>query len=359
MPRPTVATVHLDALRNNYAAIADHCPHSKLIPMLKADGYGHGASRVAAALDSAVAFAVATPEEAAALRDDGVEQPLLLLEGPFEPADLLWASEHNCWVMIHSRRQLDWLLAAKLPAALRVWLGIDSGMHRLGFAPGDATVAYRSLLGSANVHSAIVLASHFHSAELGADSRAVQLARFDAVASQLPAEQSLANSAALIDSSDCQRDWCRPGIALYGAGHDQHCPTIAGAALQPAMTLHSEVIALRSVAAGETVGYGGRWRAERDSLLATVALGYADGYPRHAADGTPVLVAGQRACLAGRVSMDMITVDVTGLPEVAVGSAVELWGQSLPVGEVAAAADTISYQLLTGLSARVPRRYDR
>jgi len=359
MPRPTVATVHLDALRRNYAVLADHCASSKLIPMLKADGYGHGASHVAAALDAGLAFAVATLEEAAALRGDGIEQPLLLLEGPFEPADLLWASEHNCWVMIHQQRQLEWLLAAKLPSALRVWLGIDSGMHRLGFAPADAAAAYRSLLGSTNVHSAIVLASHFHSAELGAAGRAAQIACFDAVASQLPAEQSLANSAAMIDSSDCQRDWCRPGIALYGAGHDQHCPTVAGTALQPAMSLRSEVIALRSVAAGETVGYGGRWRAERDSLLATVALGYADGYPRHAADGTPVLVAGQRARLAGRVSMDMITVDVSGLRGVALGSAVELWGQNLPVGEVALAADTISYQLLTGLSARVPRRYSR
>lgn len=357
MSRPTFASIDLTALRNNYAALAGHCANSKLIPMLKADGYGHGASAVGAALGEAAAFAVATPEEAAALRSDDIEQPILLLEGPFEPADLLWASEHNCWVMVHNRRQLDWLLAAKLPAALRVWLGVDSGMHRLGFAPADVAAAYRALLGSGNVHSAVVLASHFHSAEDGAAARAAQIAQFDAVASNLPAEQSLANSATLLDDLHCQRDWCRPGIALYGASGDSAVPTIAGQPLAAVMALRSEVVALRAVARGETVGYGGRWRAECDSLIATLPLGYADGYPRHAPDGTPVLVAGQRAPLAGRVSMDMITVDVTGLADISLGSGAELWGPTLPVGEVATAADTISYQLLTGVSARVPRRY--
>ena len=357
MPRPTLATTDCKALRANFAALAEACPHSKLIPMLKANGYGHGASVVAAALgDRAAAFAVASPEEAAQLRSDGIEQPLLLLEGAFEPADLLFASEHNCWLMVHNQQQIDWIEKAKLPAALRIWLGVDTGMHRLGLPPEMVERSYKRLLNSRNVHSAMVICSHFHSAEMGAKQVAEQVAIFDAVAGHLPAEQSLANSAATLALEDCRRDWCRPGIALYGAGPSATLPMVGGEPLAAAMTLSSEVIALRAVVRGERVGYNGRWQAQRDSLIATVPVGYADGYPRHAADGTPVMVAGQRCALAGRVSMDMITVDVTDLDGVGIGSPVELWGSQLGVGEVAAAAQTISYQLLTGVSARVTRR---
>lgn len=357
MPRPTLATIDHRALRANFTALAEQSPHSKLIPMLKADGYGHGASAVAAALgDAALAYAVATPEEAQRLRSDGVTQPLLLLEGAFEPADLLFASENNCWLMVHNQRQVEWLLQAKLPAALRIWLGVDTGMHRLGLAPQQLQATYRTLINSSNVHSAIVICTHFHSAELGAEQVAEQVALFDSVAAELPAEQSLANSAATLALPHCQRDWGRPGIALYGAGHTAQPPSVGATALQPAMTLSSAVIAVREVPRGDRVGYNGRWQAQRDSLIATIPVGYADGYPRHAKDGTPVVVDGQRCPLAGRVSMDMITVDVTDLARPALGAAVELWGRQLPVGEVAAAAETISYQLLTAISARVRRQ---
>ena len=354
MPRPTFATINRSAVRHNYTVLAAQVPHSKLIPMLKADGYGHGATEIAATLnDLAIAYAVATPEEAQQLRDAGIEQPLLLLEGAFDPADVAFASANNCWLMIHNQQQIEWLIKAKLPAAVRVWLGVDTGMHRLGLAPEQLQPAYRTLLGSSNVHSAMVVCSHFHSAEQGVEAVAKQVALFDAVAADLPAEQSLANSAAIAGLQHCARDWCRPGIALYGASMQGSNEL----ELQPAMYLHSQVVALRKVPVGDTVGYNGRWRAERDSLIATVPIGYADGYPRHASNGTPVAVNGQRAALVGRVSMDMVTVDVTDVEGVALGSEVELWGENIPVTEVAEAADTISYQLLTGVSSRVPRRY--
>lgn len=354
MPRPTFATVNRSAVRHNYRVLATQVPHSKLIPMLKADGYGHGAAKIADSLnDLAIAYAVATPEEAQQLRVAGIEQPLLLLEGAFDPVDVTFASANNCWLMIHNQQQIEWLLKAKLPAAVRVWLGVDTGMHRLGLAPEELKPAYRALIGSSNVHSAMVVCSHFHSAEQGVQAVADQIELFDAVAADLPAEQSLANSAAIIGLQDCARDWCRPGIALYGASMQSPSEL----KLQPVMGLHSRVTALRKVPVGDIVGYNGRWRAERDSLIATVPIGYADGYPRHASNGTPVAVHGQRATLVGRVSMDMVTVDVTDVEGVALGSEVELWGEKIPVTEVAEAADTISYQLLTGVSSRVPRRY--
>jgi alanine racemase len=324
--------------------------------VVKANGYGHGALTVARALDSHTdALAVACIEEAVELRDGGISAPILLLEGVFEPTELQLASSQDFWVMIDNSQQLAWLEQADLEKPVTCWLKIDTGMHRLGIDPEYAASFHQRLLNCPNRGGELVSCTHFASAdELESGQTLRQIALFERATADLAGPRSAANSPGLLGWPQSHYDWIRPGYMLYGNSPfpSQHPNT---ADLQPVMTLVSAVISVRDVAPGETVGYGASWTAKRPSRIATVSIGYGDGYPRVAPNGTPVLVMGRRAPLAGRVSMDMITVDVTDLGEISIGDEVVLWGEGLPAGEVASHANTIGYELTTRMPMRTPR----
>jgi len=324
--------------------------------VIKANGYGHGAVPLAKALaGEADAFGVACIEEAMELRESGITDPIALLEGVFEPAELTLAAEQDLMIGLHSRRQLDWLLAAKLPQALTVWLKVDTGMHRLGFMPEEFAPVHTQLNDSANVKE-VVLMTHFARAdEPGNGATERQLARFNALPGIAGLPRSLANSAAVMAWPQSHGDWIRPGIMLYGCSplpdEDSH-PDLA-----PVMRLESELIAIHDLAEGESIGYGGRFTCEAPTRVGVVATGYADGYPRHAPDGTPVAVDGQSTRLIGRVSMDMLTVDLTALPDADIGTRVQLWGDQVSANTVARYCGTIAYELLTHVSRRVHYSY--
>ena len=357
MGRPTKAIVDLRAIRANYRFAQNLAPASRNLAVVKADGYGHGAVRVAQSLSAiAPAFAVATIDEAITLRKSGIEAPILLLEGVFTRAEIGICLQNNFWVMAHNDRQIDWICSTLLQSQLTVWIKIDTGMRRLGFEPTAFDEAYKALKRTPWVHHDIVVATHLHSADSRKETVDEQLALFKHATYDLDAPLSIANSAGLIAHKATRRQWNRPGIMLYGISPFDASDRLASDLL-PAMSLVSEVIALRSVKQGESVGYGASWIAGRDSMIATVPIGYGDGYPRHARNGAPVIVGGARAMLAGRVSMDMITVDVTDISDVRLGTPVELWGSSLSVTEVAAAAGAIPYEMVTRISARIPRDY--
>ena len=354
MARPTQATLDLDALRHNVALTKQLAPHSRLMAVIKANAYGHGMTVIGKALQPQVdALAVACIEEAVELRDAGITIPILLLEGVFEPAELALASQLQLWLTIANERQLDWLEQATLTQPVSCWLKIDTGMNRKGVPTDRAMACHQRLLECNQVRTDPVSFTHFAAADdLDAPLTKRQLQRFD----QLPVSgpRSAANSAGTLAWPNSHYDWIRPGYMLYG-----HSPMLerhpAAQGLRPVMTLSSAVVAVRDLPAGESVGYGCTWVAERPSRIATVTIGYGDGYPRNAPNGTPVLINGQRAPLAGRVSMDMITVDVTDLEAVQAGDTVILWGQNLPLAEIAERADTIGYELTTRMPARTPR----
>ncbi|MEH6590947.1 MAG: alanine racemase [Halioglobus sp.] len=357
MARPNQARLDLDALRANLAHARSLSPHSKVMAVIKANAYGHGAVAVGHALEASTdAFAVACIEEALELRGAGITAPILLLQGIFETAELALARQHNFWLMIENEWQLQTVEDAVPGAALNCWLKIDTGMHRLGIDTTAASAFYQRLKYSENVTDEIVVCSHFASADdLESDQTRLQIECFEAVTANFDAPRSLSNSPALLGWPASRLEWIRPGYMLYGNspfGNRAHPSTDA---LRPVMTLTSSIISVREVATGEPVGYAASWVAKRPSRIATVTIGYGDGYPRLAKNGTPVLIKGQRAPLAGRVSMDMITVDVTDLENVQVGDKVTLWGEGLPVGEVAEWADTIGYELTTRMPMRTPR----
>jgi len=357
MSRPTRAVIDIQALRHNYQLAQSLAPESKTIPMVKANAYGHGAVKVSQALaDIAPAFGVACIEEALELRDAGIKQPILLLEGAFDAAELKLAATKGFWVMVENHQQKEAIINADLALPLTVWLGVDTGMHRLGFQPEDIAEVYKTLNSSRNISQPIVFTSHFACADdLNNKATLKQIDAFKACA-PVTALQSLANSAAILAWPKAQREWQRPGYMLYG-NSPFAVPQENADQLKPVMSFESAVISLRTIAAGESVGYTANWTAERDSTIATITVGYGDGYPRNATNGTPVLINGVRCPLVGRVSMDMITVDVTDLREVAVGDKALLWGPELPVNEVASHCDTIGYELLTRMPGRVPRVY--
>lgn len=360
--RPLVADIDLDALRHNYQLACRCAPQSRSVAVIKADAYGHGALACAQALEAhAPAFAVACIEEALILRQGGIVSPIVLLEGIFSADELALVDAYGFWIAVHSQWQVDALLAATPRQPIPVWLKVDSGMHRLGFAIEEAAAIWRKLSAAPGV-ATLHLMSHFATAD-SHDSRYFnqQMVRLQGLANELEAPVCLANSPATLAWPVAHGDWNRPGVMLYGSDPLEVANDISRQ-LQPVMTLRSEIIALRELEEGEPVGYSGRWRAPRHSRIAVVACGYGDGYDRHACDGTPVLVNGQRCAIAGKVSMDMLTVDVTDVPDSAIGNEVVLWGRAtngeiLPVDEVARYCDTISYTLLTGVLPRVPRRY--
>ena len=353
--RPARALIDLQALRHNYQ-LTRELSGARTLAVVKADAYGHGAVRCAQALeDQADGFAVACIEEALTLREAGIRAPILLLEGFFEADELALIDQHDLWCVVHSQWQIEAVEQAQLSKPLTVWLKLDSGMHRVGLHPSDYQQAYRRLLASGKV-SKIVLMSHFARAdELECERTAEQLAIFQQAGAGLSAEVSLRNSPALLGWPQVPSDWVRPGIMLYGATPFEQAQELA-ARLRPVMTLESKVISVRELPAGEPVGYGARFVADRPTRVGVVAMGYADGYPRHAPTGTPVMVDGQPTRLIGRVSMDMLTVDLTDLPQAGLGSRVELWGKQVLASDVAMAAGSIPYQIFCNLR-RVPLLY--
>jgi alanine racemase len=355
--RPLVATIDLAAIRHNYAFAQRCAPGRHAFAVVKANAYGHGVREVVEALAAqADGFAVASLEEARVVREVNAGARILLLQGCFEPSEYAVAAQLDLDVVVQGAEQAQQLLASSLPVPLRVWLKLDSGMHRLGFSPEQLREWYARLQGAAPV-AELNLLSHFACAdERGHPLTEQQVEVFLDLLDLDFAQRSLANSAAILTIPAAHMDWLRPGIMLYGATPFADL-SVAELGLQAAMSLTAQIIAVREVPAGDTVGYGASWTAARDSRIATVSCGYADGYPRHAQPGTPVLIAGQRVPLVGRVSMDMLTVDITDLPQAQLGAAVELWGAQLPVDEIAQACGTIGYELLSKVTARVPRRY--
>jgi alanine racemase len=353
--RPARALIDLEALRHNYR-LAREVSGAKALAVVKADAYGHGAVRCAQALETeANGFAVACIEEALQLRAAGIRKPILLLEGFFEADELELIQEHDFWTVVHSSWQLEAIELAALRKPLTVWLKLDSGMHRVGLHPAEYRDAWQRLQATGKVEK-IVLMSHFARAdELECASSAEQVAVFEQARAGLEAEVSLRNSPAVLGWPQVPSDWVRPGIMLYGATPFEVDHPLA-ARLKPVMTLESKVISVRELPAGQPVGYGAKFVTERPTRVGVVAMGYADGYPRHAPTGTPVSIDGQPSRLIGRVSMDMLTVDLTDLPQSGLGSRVELWGKQVLASDVAAHAGTIPYQIFCNLR-RVPLVY--
>jgi len=351
--RPVAARISGAALAHNLDMVRRYAPDASILAVVKADAYGHGLSRVLPFLGSAEGFAVVGLDAAMQCRAAFADKPVVLLEGPFDAAELALIAEHRLTPVIHSRWQIDLLESRPLPPISSLMLKFNTGMNRLGFDQAAGRLAHARLASMAGVNR-IMLMSHLACADdLDNDFTRLQRQRFEAATASLPGEKSLANSAAVVGWPKTHYQWLRPGIMLYGSS-----PLLRHAAadlgLKPVMTLHSRLIAVQSLKKGDAVGYGQTWTCREDMEVGIVACGYGDGYPRHAPAGTAVLVNGQRAALAGRVSMDTLAVDLRGV-QAQVSDEVILWGDGLPVDEVAAAAGTIAYELLTGVTARVPR----
>jgi alanine racemase len=357
MARATTATIHLDALRHNLAHIRHCAPNSKIMAVVKADGYGHGLERVAKALADADAFGVAALSDAQRLRDAGLEQKIVLLSGFDETSDLQLLRQLHVDTVVHHATQLDILrhdsAAGISNSAIHVWLKMDTGMHRLGFAPEQYEQALLQLKAMPNVANDIVLMSHFASSdELDNPQTASQIKCFDQTHSMLESTSSLANSSAALCWPTAHRQWIRAGGALYGLTVASG-QTGADFGLKAAMSLSTRLISIQHVKKGERVGYAGTYQCPEDMRVGVAAIGYGDGYPRNIKAGTPVLVNGKRASIIGRVSMDLMTIDLRTQPAANVGDEVMLWGQDLPIEEIASAANTISYELTCSITRRV------
>lgn len=357
--RETVLCISRAALQHNLRRVRECMPGAYVMAMIKADAYGHGALVVADALSEADGFGVAFLQEAQALRAAGISHPVTILEGVFTPTEMAEVVRLGLATVVHQESQLHLLKAVPAATPVDVWLKIDTGMHRLGFAPEQVLAAWRCLQALPGVRS-VGLVTHFAQAdEPDAQQTAQQIEVFRSLQQALQKEaglvipDSLANSAGILAWPTAQGRWVRPGIMLYGSSPFRD-RSAAELDLRPVMTLRSRLIAIRELKAGEPVGYGGTWVASRDTRIGVVGIGYGDGYPRHAANGTPVLLNGVRVPLAGRVSMDMITVDLGDTPA-AIGDACVLWGEGLPADEVAAMAGTISYELFCKVTPRVQR----
>lgn len=360
MPRPIQATIHSEALRHNLARMREAAPDARVWAVVKANAYGHGIERVFDALRGADGFALLDLQEAERVRALGWRGPILLLEGAFEPRDLELCSRLGLWHAVHCDQQIDWLAAHKTQVPHRVFLKLNSGMNRLGFAPQRFRAAWARLDALPQVEE-ISLMTHFSDAD-GPRGIAHQVRAFEEATRDLPGERSLSNSAATLRHAGDGRvraDWIRPGIAVYGSAPDFPEHDIAHWRLQPTMTLASRLIGLQDLRPGDTVGYGSSFVAEAPVRIGIAACGYADGYPRHCGTGTPVLVDGVRTRLLGRVSMDMLAVDLTPVPQAGFGTEVTLWGRAasgvvLAIDEVAASAGTLGYELMCALAQRVP-----
>ena len=360
MPRPILATVHTEALRHNLQALQVAAGDARIWAVVKANAYGHGIERVFEGLRAADGFALLDLNEAQRLRAMDWRGPILLLEGIFEARDLELCSRLGLWHVIHCNEQIDMLAAHKTQLPQRVFLKMNSGMNRLGFKPDRFRAAWTRLNALPQVDE-ISLMTHFSDAD-GPAGVAVQFQAFEAVTHDLPGERSLSNSAALLRHGEAlaeRSDWVRPGIGVYGSAADYPLLSAADWGLQPTLSLSAKLVAVQHLETGDTVGYGSTFAADRAMRIGVVACGYADGYPRHCGTGAPVLVDGVRTRLVGRVSMDMLTVDLSPVPGAGIGSEVTLWGACasgavLPIDEVAAAAGTVSYELMCAVAPRVP-----
>jgi len=347
------AIVDTAALRHNLGRVREMAPGCPVLAVIKANAYGHGIVPTAVALAGADGLAVARLEEGVTLREAGLAHRILLLEGVFGPEQLRLAAHHDLDIMVHEPEQLALLEGADGSRSFRVWFKLDTGMNRLGFKPGQVPDALARLRACPAVAGLPTLVTHLADADASDPARThEQLREFQALVGDQPGERSIANSAAVIGCESARVGWVRPGLMLYGVspfaeGHG------AMLGLKPAMTLVTQAIAVKDIGPGERVGYGGAWQARRQTRLAIAACGYGDGYPRNTASGTAVLVGGRRASVVGRVSMDMVAVDVTDLPPVSVGDEVVMWGPGVPVEDVARAAGTIPYELVCGVSQRV------
>jgi len=356
MPRPIRASFRLSALRHNLGVARRSAPKSRIWAVVKANAYGHGLVRVARALADAEGYALLDLNEAVRLREAGISKPILLLQGIFQQSDLEPVDRYRLTLVVHDFEQIAMLERARLSAPAAVCLKLNTGLNRLGFSGSQAHAAYRRLQESGRT-AAVSLMTHFADAD-GAAGVAAQMARYTEWTAGLRAEATLANSAAILRYPETHAEWVRPGIMLYGCSPfaDESAQALG---LQPVMTLASEIIAVQELEAGDRVGYGGTFEAQRPMRVGVVTCGYADGYPRHAPgsneSNAPVVVAGARTRTVGRVSMDMLCVDLSAIPQAGVGSPVILWGDGLSADEVAASAGTISYELLCALAARVPQ----
>lgn len=351
--RPILATISTNALQHNLSVVKQHAKTAKVMAVVKANAYGHGLINVAQALNEVDGFATLNVSEAIDLRESGIEQPILLLEGPFSEEELRIAASFDISIVVHQAQHIAMLQNIQLPRPMSVYLKMNTGMNRLGFTPAEYSAVFDQL---ANMHNVadVTLMTHFATADED-NGIAKSLKRFEAAANALKAPKSLANSATILRYPEAHADWVRPGIMLYGASPIGGIPATAFD-LQPAMQFTSEIIAVQTLEKGESVGYGNTFTANKQMRVGIVACGYADGYPRHAPSGTPIAVSGKQTQILGRVSMDMLYCDLSTLPEANVGASVELWGSQILVDVVAEASGTVGYELLCAVAPRVPMK---
>ncbi|CAM3820260.1 alanine racemase [Xenorhabdus thuongxuanensis] len=351
MPRPILATIHLDAFRHNLSVIRQIVGNSKIWSVVKADAYGHGLDRIWQSLMQTDGFALLDMNEAIYLREQGWQGPILLLEGFFKFADLQIINKYHLTTVVHSYWQLEEIEKTKLDTPIDIYLKLNSGMNRLGFTLKEYPQIVSMVRRIKNIKS-VTLMTHFANSdnEIGIDEQFAVVERLQM--NSFP--HCLANSGAVLWHPKTHKDWVRPGIILYGASPSGKWHDIADIGLKAAMTLQSEIIAVHELPKGEKIGYGSRYTTQKPMRVGTVACGYADGYPRHASTGTPIMIDGVCTQLLGAISMDMMTVDLTPCPQANIGSIAELWGKNLPVDEVAKSAGTIGYELLCALAKRVP-----
>lgn len=355
MPRPISVRIHPEAIRHNLGLAARSAVGARVWAVIKANAYGHGIERIYAALADADGIALLDFDEAVRVRELGWSKPILLLEGVFDAADVATAVAHRLTVAVHCDEQLALLAAAQTTQPIDIQLKMNSGMNRLGYKPDAYRAAWERARAIPTI-GAITLMTHFANADDGAVDW--QLDRFDAATAGIPGERSLSNSAAVLWHPRAHRDWVRPGTILYGASPTGAARHIEGVGLRAAMTLSSRIIGVQTLAPQDTIGYGRTFAVEQPMRIGVVACGYADGYPRHAPAGTPIAVDGVRTRVVGRVSMDMLTVDLTPCPNAGIGSHVELWGENVKVDEVAEPSGTIGYELMCAVARRVPVEVD-
>lgn len=352
MSRPTYMRIDLAALKYNLQRVKSIAANRSVIAMVKANAYGHGIARVAHALSAADALGVASLEEGLLLRESGITQPIVLIEGLFHPDEMSEAAKHHFTLVVHHEPHVEMLEKSSVNEPFTIWLKVNTGMHRLGVDPSQLDTHYQRLMASPSVKKPIGLMTHFAEADaLTSEATASQLAVFNQITARYPGPRSLANSAAILGWPASHGDWVRPGLMLYGASP---FPDKTGleVGLHPVMTLWSRLIAVNPVKKGGRVGYGGTWEAPEDMLVGVVGVGYGDGYPQFAQNGTPVLVNGVECPLVGRVSMDMLTVDLRNQPQAKIGDPVILWGEGLPVERVAKSSRTSAYEILTRMTPR-------
>lgn len=352
MSRPVLAQLNLQALKDNLQIVRRAAPGARVWSVVKANAYGHGIDRIWSALSATDGFALLNLEEAILLRERGWKGPILLLEGFFHADDLPLLDKYRLTTSVHSNWQIKAIQDAKLHAPLDIYLKVNSGMNRLGFQPERVHTVWQQLRALKNVGE-MTLMAHFADAEKP-DGIADAMVRIEQAAEGLDCPRSLSNSAATLWHPQAHFNWVRPGIVLYGASPSGQWQDIANSGLKPVMTLRSEIIGVQTLKAGDSVGYGSRYRAKGELRIGIVAGGYADGYPRIAPTGTPVWVDGVRTGTVGTVSMDMLAVDLTPCPQAGIGSPVELWGNEIKIDDVAAAAGTVGYELMCALAPRVP-----